>query len=130
MKPDLQNREDIEAVLEAFYSAVFRDPVIGYFFTEVVPLKLEEHLPVIADFWESVVFGARGYRKDVMAVHRGIHELSAIRKEHLDRWVALFTATVEEGFAGERAELMKQRARSIATLMDLKLNHHPFNTKP
>ncbi|RYY85863.1 MAG: group III truncated hemoglobin [Chitinophagaceae bacterium] len=120
---DLQTRADIETVLENFYQKAFADELIGRFFTEVVPLDLETHLPVIADFWESIVF-ATPYTKNVMAVHQQIHQLSAIRKEHLDRWAALFTATVAAHFEGPKATLMQQRARSVATLMDIKLNHH------
>jgi hypothetical protein len=37
--------------------------------------------------------------------------------------VKIFTETLDENFEGSRTELMKQRARSIATLMDIKLNH-------
>ena len=58
-----------------------------------------------------------------MEVHQHIHLLSNIKKEHLDRWVKIFTETTDEFFEGEKATLMKHRARSIATLMDIKLNH-------
>jgi hemoglobin len=126
-KRDVQNREDIVQLLNLFYSKAFKDELIGYFFTEVVPLDLETHIPVIADFWEAIVFNTQDYRKNVMQVHQHINQLSAIKKEHLDRWVSLFTQTVEELFAGAKAELMKQRARSVATLMDIKLNHNAAN---
>lgn len=125
---DIESREDILLILNHFYEAALSDKEIGHFFTEVVPLHLPIHIPVIADFWEMVVLGKGHYQKDVMAVHRGIHQLSTIRKEHLDRWVTLFTQTVDAHFSGDRASLMTQRARSIATLMDIKLNHPPINT--
>lgn len=124
---DIESRADIERFLWAFYEKAFRDDLIGRFFTEVVPLDLDTHIPVIADFWESVVFGTRGYRKNVMQVHQHIHQLSPIQKDHLDRWVQLFTQTVDEFFQGPRATLMKHRAASVATLMDIKLNHNPLN---
>ena len=120
---DIETRDDIVSMLYSFYNRAFKDELIGRFFTEVVPLDLETHIPVIADFWESIVLGTRGYRKNVMEVHQHIHHLSAIKKEHLERWVFLFTGTVDALFKGDKAELMKQRARSIATLMDIKLNH-------
>ena len=129
MKRDIAGREDLVKILEVFYTRAFADELIGRFFTEVVPLDLETHIPVIADFWDSVVFGTQGYRKNVMEVHGQIHALSAIRKEHLDRWVMLFTATVSALFEGEKATLMQHRARSIATLMDIKLNHHSIEKK-
>ena len=90
MKNDLQNREDLLMLLKAFYEKAFEDEKIGFFFTQVVPLNLETHIPVIADFWDSVVFGTRGYSRNVMEVHQHISSLSQIRKEHLDRWVELW----------------------------------------
>ena len=125
---DIADREDIVQVLESFYQKAFTDPLIGHFFTKVVPLNLETHIPVITDFWESVLFNKKGYRKNVMEVHQHIHHISSIRKEHLDQWVTLFAATIDAQFEGPVAALMKQRGRSIATLMDIKLNHTQPNS--
>lgn len=122
-KKDIGSREDLVKMLTAFYQKAFQDELIGRFFIEVVPLDLAIHIPVIADFWEAIVFNTHGYRKNVMEVHQHIHHLSNIKKEHLERWVKLFTETIDEMFEGEKATLMKHRARSIATLMDIKLNH-------
>jgi hemoglobin len=119
---DIQTRTDLETVLTAFYKQVFADAVIGPFFTEVVPIKLETHLPVITDFWEAVVLGTHSYRKNVMELHRQIHEKAALEKKHFDRWLQLFTQTIDAHFEGPNATLMKQRAVSIATLMQLKFN--------
>jgi hemoglobin len=121
---DLENRNDIESLLQRFYESAFADDLIGIYFTEVVPLDLETHIPVIADFWESVIFNTHGYRKNVMEVHAHIHRLKEIKKEHLDRWVALFTNTVNDYYDGPNANRIKQRAVSIATLMDIKLNQN------
>ena len=127
MKKDVDTREDWERMLTGFYEKVLRDEKIGHFFTEVVPLDLKTHVPVIADFWEVIVFNKHGYRKNVMQVHQNIHQLSSIQKEHLDRWVDVFTKTVDEHFEGPKATLMKQRAVSIVTQMDIKLNHPSIN---
>jgi hemoglobin len=122
-KADIQSRADIERMLASFYQKAFKDEQIGYFFTRVVPLDLETHLPVIADFWEAIILNTNRYRKNVMEIHQHINELSPIRQQHLNRWVELFTETIDEHFSGNNASLMKQRAASIATLMDLKINH-------
>ncbi|MGZ3851945.1 MAG: group III truncated hemoglobin [Flavisolibacter sp.] len=129
MKKDIETREELEKFLWAFYERAFADELIGRFFAEVVPLDLDTHVPVIANFWESVAFNKPSYRKNVMEVHQHIHDLSSIKKEHLDRWVKLFTETLTDNFDGARTELMKQRARSIATLMDIKLNHEGIGKK-
>jgi len=123
MMKDIESRNDIEVLLHSFYQKAVHDNLIGQFFTKVVELDIKKHIPVIADFWEAVLFDTRTYGKNVMEVHQHIHQLSTIKKEHLDRWVQLFVQTVDENFEGSKAELAKQRAQSIATLMDIKLNH-------
>lgn len=127
MKKDIESRADLEGLLRAFYEKAFTDELIGHFFTKVVPLNLDTHIPVITDFWEAIIFNKHTYKKNVMVVHQHIHHLSHIKKEHLDRWVQIFTGTVEDMFEGEKAELIKQRATSIATIMDIKLNHNSIN---
>ena len=121
MKKDIETRNDIESLLNDFYKKAFKDDLIGRFFTEVVPLNLETHLPLIADFWESVLLDGKGYRKNVMEIHRDISNKSKIEKEHFDRWVKLFNETVNNFFEGPKANLAKQRATSIATMMNIKI---------
>ena len=123
MKQDIKSRSDIELLLNDFYEKVFKDDLIGFFFTEVVPLNLETHLPVIADFWESVLFDGKGYRKNVMEIHRDISSNSKIEKEHFNRWVHLFTESVDKLFEGPKANLAKQRSVSIATMMNIRINY-------
>jgi len=121
---DVENRSDLESLLTAFYTKVFDDDLIAFFFTDVEPLNMETHIPVITDFWEAVVFGKHSYRKNVMEIHQHINAKAAIEKKHLDRWVLLFTQTIDAQFEGLNATLMKQRATSIATLMQIKLGGH------
>jgi hemoglobin len=123
MKKDIENRDDLEYLLKYFYEKAFSDPLISHFFIEVVPLNLEEHLPVITDFWESVLLDGKGYRKNVMEIHRNISQKSKIEKEHFDRWVHIFSETVNNFFEGPKATLAKQRAASIATMMNIKINY-------
>jgi hemoglobin len=78
---------------------------------------------VIADFWESILLNAKGYRKNVMEIHLNISQKSKIEKHHLDRWIYLFTETVDELFEGNKATIAKQKAASIATMMNIKINY-------
>ncbi len=56
-----------------------------------------------------------------MEVHLEISQKSAIEPAHLDRWMSLFTSTVDLLFEGPRATRAKQRAQSIATMMGIKI---------
>lgn len=121
--PDITTRTDLETLMEQFYRKAFADDLIGHYFTEVVKVNLEKHIPVIVDFWESVLFDQGGYQGNVMQVHQHLHQLSAFRDEHFQRWVTLFKQTVDELFAGDASEKLKQRAESIAMVMRLKTVH-------
>lgn len=121
MKKDIQNRLDIENILLFFYLKAFEDDLIGLFFTRVVPLDLNIHIPVISDFWEGIVFNKHKYSKNVMAIHQHISELHNFKKEHIDRWIKLFIKSVDEFNSGPNAERMKKTAVSIANLMQIKI---------
>jgi hemoglobin len=90
-----------------------------------------KHLPVMYDFWESILFFTASYNGNPMAVHGHLHRLANLNKEHFNVWLKLFTSTVDELFEGEKAELAKQRAASIATVMQMKLLHEqaPISVK-
>lgn len=120
---DIKNRENLTQLMESFYHKALQDDVIGHFFTEVAPLQMETHIPLIVDFWETIVFDKAKYRGNVFGVHVHLHQLSALKDEHFNRWVSLFKETVVDLFSGENAEKIKQRAESIATVMKIKLIH-------
>lgn len=121
MKPDITTRQDIETLLVRFYSKVKVDATIGFFFTEVVKLDWDHHIPVITDFWETILLDNPVYQKNAMQVHYDLHQKSPLKKEHFDRWIQLFTETIDELFEGKKAELAKTRAKSIASLMQFKM---------
>lgn len=120
---DIETRTDLELLMVNFYGKVLLDPVIGHFFTEVVKLDMDKHIPVIVNFWESVLMEKSSYQGNVLDVHERLHQLSSFRDEHFQRWVMVFKETVDELFAGMNAEKLKQRATSIATVMKIKLVH-------
>ena len=61
---DIADRADCERLVRAFYGRVMTDPIIGFIFTDVAHMDLEEHVPVITDFWETILLGAGSYRVD------------------------------------------------------------------
>lgn len=123
MKLDISNREDLVNLMKAFYTKALVDENIGHYFTQVVQLDMEKHLPRITDFWETVVFDTGKYQGNTMKIHEDLHEQSPFASAHFTRWIDLFKATVDEHFAGENAEKIKSRAISIATVMNLKMVH-------
>lgn len=116
-KHDIENRADIDALMNLFYTRVLSDDVIGYLFTDVAKLDLDHHLPVIGDFWETVLLGTGDYARhgrNPLQVHLLLNEKETLRPEHFKRWLEVFTSSVDELFTGKRAEFTKQRAHGIA----------------
>lgn len=125
MKTDIQNRADIEQLVNAFYAKVKADDVIGYLFNDVAQVKWEEHLPKMYDFWENIMFYTGNYSGSPMAVHRELHQKSAMASTHFHHWIKLFNETVDSLFKGARADEIKSRATNIALVIMYKtLSHH------
>ena len=121
MKKDIATREDIELLVRQFYEKVKKDPLIGPIFTDLAKVNWERHLPVMFDFWENTLFYTGSYSGNPMKSHQKLHQLYTLNAKHFAQWVQLFTSTVDELFAGEKAELAKQRAISISTIMQIKI---------
>lgn len=122
MKKDIETRADIEQLTIAFYEKVKLDATIGFIFTEVVPINWEHHIPVIVDFWESILLDNPVYKKNAMEVHYELNKKVPLQKEHFESWLRLFTSTVDELFEGKVAKEAKIRAGSIAGLMLFKMS--------
>jgi hemoglobin len=113
--PDIETREDCERLVRAFYSRALVDPIIGFIFTDVAHLDVEEHVPVIASFWETILLGRPSSGGGAFAPHAALHAKVRLREAHFERWLVLWTETVDELFAGPRAQLAKSHARRVAS---------------
>jgi len=96
LKNDVLQRSDIEDIVTRFYEVMLNDPIVGFIFTDVANIDLEQHRPIIINFWSDVVFREHNYRG------------------HFTRWLFLFNKAVDERHAGENAQLMKSRAELVA----------------
>ncbi len=111
---DLRDRDDVHLLVSEFYRRAFADDLLGPIFTDVAQMDLEHHLPIICDFWETVLFRAGLYRRNALALHVSLNARAPLGAEHFERWLALWTNTVDQHFAGEKAELAKVQAGRIA----------------
>lgn len=114
MNNDIATREDIQRLVDTFYGKVQGDTLLGPVFSHV---NWPDHLPVMYNFWSSVLFGDQSYRGNPLQKHFPL----AIQAIHFHQWLKLFTETVDENFAGERAEEVKMRAQSIAEIFKARL---------
>jgi hemoglobin len=124
--PDIATRADCERLVRTFYGRTLQDPMIGWIFTDVAKLDLEAHVPVITSFWETMLLGARSYNGGAFAPHAHLHHLTGgLRRPHFERWLILWRTTVDELFAGPRAEEAKAHALRVGAAFHRRLQTLP-----
>ncbi len=114
IKHDIQNKEDIELLVRKFYDSLLTNESIKPVFDD---LNFEAHIPHIVSFWSFVLLDEEGYKTNVFDKHVNL----PIKEEHFDIWLSHFEKTINDLFEGEKAELAKLRAQTIAFTFKTKL---------
>ncbi len=122
---DIRGREDIELLVERFYVSVRRDATLGHVFDGIAKVNWEEHLPRLCDFWETVIFRTGSYKGNPLGVHRHLVGRTPMDRSMFNRWLDLFTTTVERHFEGENAEHIKRVAADMANVIHSRLHELP-----
>ena len=75
---DIQNQDDLYLLVDEFYKKLLSDASISYIFTDVVKIKLEEHLPILVTFWSQAILGTGGYTNNLTDIHLNIMVMSGM----------------------------------------------------
>ncbi len=118
---DITCRTDIETLVKAFYDKVKADKTLGYIFNEIAQTNWERHLPVMSDFWENTILFTGHYEGSPMDLHKHLHKVMPLEKEHFKKWNNLFIETVDQFFIGENAMTAKQRALKISAVLEAEI---------
>lgn len=111
---EITTREDVKLLVDSFYDKVKADELLAPVFAHI---DWPHHLPVMYNFWSSVLLGDMSYSGHPLAKHLYLK----IGKEHFTRWLELFTTTVDEHFEGFNASEAKKRAQTVADLFQFKM---------
>lgn len=114
IKADIMSRKDVTVLLEDFYSRLLNDPITKPIFDDI---NMEEHLPIIINFWCMVLFNEDSYKGNPFNKHTHLN----LSKKHFQTWLFHFERTIKERHDGNKAELAVQRAKSIAFIFQSKL---------
>ncbi len=116
IRKDIQDEDDVGVLVDSFYSKVDGDDLLAPIFNDVVK-DWEEHLALLRRFWNTLLFRTMTFEGRPFPKHAVL----ALKREHFQRWVALFCQTVDEHFIGAKAEEAKNFARSIADTFQLRM---------
>ena len=123
MKKAIENREDIYSLVKKLYKKLMNDDLMHHFFEDFCDANLlEEHLQILVDFWDNILFYSGSYKKNAMKPHLDLHPKKPFEKQHFQQWILHFNTTIDENFIGEVAHAAKSRALSIATVMQIKIS--------
>ncbi len=119
---DIETQDDLYFLVDNFYQRLLSDSSISYIFTDLVKIKLEEHLPILVTFWSQAIFDTGGYFNNLTKIHLDINEKEKLTPELFTIWLNHFNAAVDDNFIGNNAEKIKTQALSLATVMQIKIN--------
>ncbi|MES2826945.1 MAG: group III truncated hemoglobin [Bacteroidota bacterium] len=118
---DIKTPDDIKQLVVAFYTAVMQDIILAPVFIKL-NFDLEAHLPIIISFWSGILLDIHSYKGNPVKVHQQINAITELSDEHFERWISIWSETINSLFTGVRADEAVFRANSIAGVMKSKLN--------
>lgn len=119
MKRDITSSFDIEQLVNSFYDKLRSETSFAPHFVHI--RDWEAHLIVIRQFWENVIFYTGSYEGNPMELHQKLHENCPLTKKLFARWLTLFNTEVDRLFIGSNATTIKEKAKNIAIVMQVKI---------
>lgn len=116
---DISNLEDIKLLVDTFYTKVQKDDLIGPIFNERMAGRWPEHLEKMYRFWQTILLEEHTYSGSPFPPHKHL----PIDQSHFDRWMDLFTTSVDDMFVGKLAEEAKVRAANMAYMFHYKIEY-------
>src|SRR5215510_8870243 len=98
---DISSREDIELLVRQFYTKVRKNETLGYIFDDIMKLDWDHHIPILVDFWETILLDTASYTRNAMGEHFKVNQQIKLEPVHFATWLNLFDSTVDENFKGE-----------------------------
>lgn len=118
---DIISKNDIEKLVNTFYKKAMQDEKIGHIFQNHMSGTLENHLPIIYHFWESVLLERGTYKGNPIKKHIELGQKTPLGNFHFKQWLRLWEETTDSLFKGQIADQAKAKARMMKDLMVIKI---------
>jgi hemoglobin len=116
MLTEVIDRESVGKLVRSFYRKIIDDEVVGPYFIRALGAnqkndKWYEHFVTLDRFWLMVMTGEEGYRGSPFVPHAMLPDLT---KEKFERWLELFSETLNEVYVEEVATKFHAKAAFLA----------------
>lgn len=116
---DIENINDIQLLVDSFYSKIRNDEQLGSIFNGIIKNRWPEHLEKMYRFWQTILLDDQTYFGSPFIPHAKM----PVDKSHFEQWIKLFSETVDENFAGEKAEQAKWQGQRMADMFHYKIEY-------
>ena len=119
--------DDIKKLVDTFYEKVRRDELIGPIYNERIQDRWPQHLEKMYTFWQTVLLGEHTYFGSPFPPHANL----PVSHKHFEKWIELFSKTLDKLFTGEKANEAKWRAGKMAEMFESKIEYYkdkPFKS--
>lgn len=106
----LVSENEISALVDSFYGKIREDNLLGPIFETALAGEWGPHLEKMKAFWSSVMLATRRYKGNPMMTHL---RLPPLTREHLDRWLKLWSQTTSEICSEPAASIFLDKAEMI-----------------
>lgn len=120
-KQELNTREAIELLVDSFYTKVKKDDLLAPIFNNTEYFSWEKHIPIMYNFWETLLLDTASYKGNTMAKHIALHRRHPLTPELFDRWKSLFYSVLDELFEGPGVAEARRRVEAMSSLMLYKI---------
>ncbi len=121
---DITEFNDIKIFVDSFYTKVQKDLLLKDVFNNVIQDRWPAHLEKMYRFWQTVLLEKHTYYGSPFLPHAKL----PVQKEHFDQWLTLFYETIDEQFAGEKAERAKWQGQRMAEMFLAKIEYYNENS--
>lgn len=119
MTKEIENLEDIQHLVNSFYTLVQKDPLIGdIFITKITDWPM--HLEKMYRFWQTILLEVHTYTGSPFPPHAKM----PLTTQHFDRWLTIWKENIDLYFEGAKAEEAKMRGERMAAMFLSKIEFH------
>lgn len=123
MKNDISTIDDIKQLVDNFYGKVREDNLLADIFNQRIQNRWPEHLEKMYRFWQTVLLEEHTYFGSPFLPHARL----PVSAEHFERWLKLFTETIDNLFEGDKAERAKWQGQRMAEMFLHKIEYYRNN---